>query len=351
MQLTRRQAMIVGALGVATLALYIGLGVVIARRLNALPAPAVLSDLPTPTVTPTATAVATPTPEATPTPTARPPQTRYDLEILEDEANATLRVRRGLAYITLGAYGCALQDLNLAIQLEPGLAEAYVARGEAYFWTKQWSAALSDFAQAVALNEDSADGHAWWGHVLAERGDYAPALGPLYEATSIDPGSDRNHLWLAQALMGAGSIPEAQAEFSWVLALDPRSVEAYVGRGLTRAEERDYEGALADLESALGIAPYEPVALNGKAWLLARYQLTELDLAEELATRAVAGAEHDLATARYLLTLGWIHYLRGDYEEALATLEEAAELATVEGEIVYGEIAEHLEAVRVAQQE
>jgi tetratricopeptide (TPR) repeat protein len=351
MKLTRGQAMIVGALGVATLGLYIALGLVVISQLSALPAPTELADLATPTIGPTRTPAATATPAPTSTPTPLPPQTRYDLQVAQDETNAALRVQRGLAYMTLGAYRFALQDFNVAIELEPGLAEAYVGRGQAHFWMKEWSAALDDFSQAVALNGELAEAYGWQGHVLAERGDYSAALPPLFEATSIDPGSARYHLWLGEALAGAGSIPEAEAEFSWALTLDPRSVEGYVGRGLARAEARDYEGGLADLESALDIAPFEPAALNGKAMFLAWYQLTELDQAEQLALRAIAGADDDLETARYLLTLGWIRYLRQDYQEALATLEEAALLATVEGQIVYEEIAERLEAVRLAQQD
>jgi tetratricopeptide (TPR) repeat protein len=349
MKLTRGQSLIVAALGVATLGLYAGMGLWILSQLSALPAAASLSEIPTPTAGPTATATRSPTLEATPTPTPLPPQTRYDIDLAEDPANPTLRVQRGFAYMTLGAYTFALQDFNTAIELDPSLAEAYVGRGEASFWLKEWSAALTDFSQAVALNDQLADAYAWRGHVLAERGEYAASLGPLYEATSIDPGSARNHVWLGRALLGAGSIAEAQSEFSWALALDPRSIEAYVGRGLARAEARDFEGASADLESALDIAPYEPVALNGKAWFLVWYQLTDLDEAEQLAARAIAGADYDLEMSRYLLTLGQIHYLRGEYEKALGVLEEAALLATVEGEIVYDDIAERLEAVRLAQ--
>ncbi|TET52857.1 MAG: tetratricopeptide repeat protein [Anaerolineales bacterium] len=349
MGFTRRQTIIVAALGVLTLGLYIALGLVVVNRLGALPAAGTHSELPTPTLGPTVTSTATPTPEATATPTPPPPQTRYDLELADDPMNARLRLQRGFAYMALEAYDFALDDFSIALELDPLLAEAYVGRGEAYFHLKQWSAALADFSQALALNPELADAYAWRGYVLSERGEYASALGALYEATYIDVGSARFHLWLAEALAGAGSNPEAQAEFSWTLALDPRSIEAYVGRGLARAEVRDHEGALADLESALEIAPYEPAALNGKAWFLAWYQLTELDEAERLAARAIAGAEGDLETARYLLTVGWIQYLRGEYGEALATLEEAAEMATIEGEVVCAEIVELLEVVRTAQ--
>jgi hypothetical protein len=65
-----------------------------------------------------------------------------------------------------------------------------------------------------------------------------------------------------------------------------------------------------------------------------------------MAQRAAGGAEGDLEKARYLHTLGWVYYQQERYAEAVDRLEEAAELATVEGQVVYGEIVEDLEAVR-----
>ena len=53
--------------------------------------------------------------------------------------------------------------------------------------------------------------------------------------------------------------------------------------------------------------------------------------------------------ARYTHTLGWIYYQQGYLEQAITTLEEAAALATVEGEVVYNEILEHLEEIKAAQ--
>jgi len=84
--------------------------------------------------------------------------------------------------------------------------------------------------------------------------------------------------------------------------------------------------------------PYDPVALNGQAWFWAWYLRDNQGEAERLALRAVAGAEKDFEKARYLYTLGLVYYQQNRYDEAVAALEEAARLATVEGEVVYGEI-------------
>ena len=114
------------------------------------------------------------------------------------------------------------------------------------------------------------------------------------------------------------------------------------------AEEGDLDAAQADIASALNVAPYDPVALNGQAWLYAWYRRDQLGQAEQMARRAVDGAKGDFEKARYLHTLGWVYIQQERYEEAVEILEEAAALATVDGEVVYKEIVEHLEEAREA---
>lgn len=355
MRLTRSQLIIVGVLTMLTVAVWCFLTSVVVRNLGSMSQPAApAADGPLgsqaagePSTTPAPTATATP--PATPTPTLAAPQTRYDLQVARDPESADLRVQRGYAYMALGAYSFAAADFDVAVRLEPTSADAYLGRGEAYFHTKEWSAALMDFEGAIALNPDLADAFAWAGRLYSLRGQHPRALEDLSQAAALEPAGTRNHLWLAEALLRSGDPGGAVAEYGAVLSLDRASVEAYVGRAMALAEQGDLAGAQIDLVTALDITPYDPVALNGQAWFYAWYLHDNLGEAEQLAQRAIAAAEGDFVRARYFDTLGWTYYLQGRYEEAVATLEAAAELATVEGECVYGEIQERLEQARGAQ--
>ena len=178
---------------------------------------------------------------------------------------------------------------------------------------------------------------------------HVPALEALRQAVALDERDAWKHVLLAQALLRSASPEEAKVEYTAALALEPRSIEAYVGRAMAYAEQGDLEAAQADLYSALDISPYDRVALNGQAWVYAWYRHDHLAEAEQLAKRAAAGAEDDLERARYLHTLGWVYYQQDRFIEAVAVLEQAAALATVEGEVVYGEIQEHLEQAKAPQ--
>jgi len=353
MKLTRSQFIVVIVLGVLAVGIFGCLVSIIvwnSRQISQVLAPAVPASPPPaqteqPTVPPTPTA----SPVPTPTPTPIVPQTRYDLQVAGDPDNPALRVQRGYAYMTLGAHAQAIEDFDTAIGLDGRLAEAHVGRGEAAFHLKEWSAALKDFERALALNPDLASAHAWRGYLLSERGKYGLALAPLRQAVALNDTDPWKRVLLAQTLLRSGNPEEAQIEYTTVLSLEVRSVEAYVGRALAQAEQRDFDAAQADLDSAQSIAPYDPVALNGQAWFYAWYRRSHLAEAEQLAQRALARAEDDLERARYLDTLGWVYYKQERYEEALAVLEEATVLATIEGEVVYGEIVEHLEEVEAAR--
>ncbi len=345
MKLTRSQQIVLVVLGVLTIGVY-GCLVSTMVRSSRQASPASLSVAQTeePTSSPTATASPTPTP--TPIPPA--PQTRYDLQVAREPENPTLRLQRGYAYIALDAPTYAIEDFRAAIELDDALAEAYAGRGEALFHIKEWTAAAADFELALALNPDLANAHAWRGYLLSERGRHGPAIEALRQAVELDKVDPWKRTVLAQALLRNGIPGEAKIEYTAALALEGRSTEAYVGRAMAYAEEGDLDAAQADLGSARDVAPHDPVVLNGQAWLYAWYRNDRLPDAEQLAQRAVAGAEDDLQKARHLHTLGWVYYQQERYDEAVATLEEAAALATVEGQVVYGEIVEHLEEAREA---
>jgi tetratricopeptide (TPR) repeat protein len=360
MKLTRSQLIVLIILGATTVWAYVCLASIAAtnsQQLSHVLAP-VTPTLPPPTAVHTAALPSSPSPMATsspaPTPTLTPtpvaPQTRYDLQVAADPENPALRLQRGHAYIALGGYVYAIADFDTAIGLEATLAEAYVGRGEALFYLKAWSAALDDFDRALTLDPNLADAHAWRGRLLTLKGEHTPALAALRQAVTLDETDPQKRLLLAEALLRSGSVEGAQVAYTTALWLKPRSIEGYVGRAMARAEQDDFDAAMADLDSARQIAPYDPVVLNGVARYHAWYQHSNLGEAERLARRAVAGAKGELDQAVYLGTLGWIYCEQGRYGDAVATLEEAAALATVEGEVIYEDIVEYLEEARAAQQ-
>lgn len=356
MRLSRPQIIILIALGALTVGVYVALVGILARNAQQVSQLLTITPASSPSERdgdgPTAAAAATtaappPTPTATATPTATPPapQTRYDLQVASSPDDPALRVQRGYAYMALGAYGSAVADFDVALGLDPRLAEAYLGRGEAHFHLKEWQAAQADFTQALALNPDLAGAYAWSGHLLSQQGQHEAAVGALRKAVELDEVDMQKRLWLGDALLRAGDPRGAELAYTTVLSRESSSVEAYVGRGLAKAEQGALDAAWGDLQVAQGLAPYDGAVLNGLAWFYGRHQ-GDLEQAEALALRSIDRAEGDLERARCLYTLGWVYDRQGRQAEAAGVLEEAALLATVDGSVVYQEIESLMEQVR-----
>jgi tetratricopeptide (TPR) repeat protein len=253
----------------------------------------------------------------------------------------------------MAAYAEAIGDFDHAISAATGvtetLAEAYTGRGQARFHLKEWTVALEDLGQAVALNPDSANAYAWRGHLLAERGEYELGIEALRQAVVLDETDPAKYIWLGQALLRGQRPNEAKEAYSASLSLYAFSVEAYVGRAMAEAAIGDLAAVEANLSHAMSTDPFHPAALNARAWFFAQYEQERLFEAAQLAQQAVDGAKDDLEKARYMHTLGQIYYQQRHHDQAIATLEEAAVLATIEGNVIYNEITEYLAEIKAAE--
>ena len=351
MKLTRSQIITLVVLGVLTMGVYgclVGTVVINSRQGVQPPPTEAATLLPQKTTAPTDTPVPPPTPTITPSPTPIAPQTRYDLQITTSPNDPALRLQRGYAYIELAAYTYAVGDFDAALEADNSLSEAYLGRGIAHFYLKDWSTALDDWKQAQNSNPELAEAFTWRGRVLSLQGKHRLALDELHQAIALDETNPDNHLALADALLRSGEQEKATLEYTTVLSSEVRSVEAYVGRAMALTLQGDFATAEADLKSAEEIAPHDPAVLNAQARFYGWYGRGDLDTAARMAQLAVNGARGDLEKALYLDTLGRIYYDQKRYGEAVTALEQAADLATVEGHVIYTEIPGYLEEAKKA---
>lgn len=125
--------------------------------------------------------------------------------------------RRGVGERLLGRLGDAVKSFSEAIELNPGLAEAYFRRGVCFREMDEEMLALRDFEHAAAIEFDTPRAYFWQGLTWAKMGDYYKAIKAYGEA--ID-----------------------QSE---------RYVPAYVNRGLAYMQLRDYKKAINDFNEAI----------------------------------------------------------------------------------------------------
>jgi tetratricopeptide (TPR) repeat protein len=88
----------------------------------------------------------------------------------------------------LKQYNEALADLNRAVELNPGDAQAITSRSDTYQEMKRYDEALADFNRAIELNPCNAWAIAGRGTTYLEMKRYNEALADLNRALELDPG-------------------------------------------------------------------------------------------------------------------------------------------------------------------
>lgn len=105
--------------------------------------------------------------------------------------------------------------------------------------------------------------------------------------------------------------------------IEPRHWSWFYSRGITHERAGRWDQAEADFLKALELEPGQPFVLNylGYSWI---DRGINLERGREMIEEAVAQRPRD----GYIVdSLGWVHYLLGNYQEAVRHLERAVELS------------------------
>ena len=169
-----------------------------------------------------------------------------DVAVLIDPNLADVRVFRAEALVSLGRNDAALQDLQLAIELDQLRPEAWLLRGNTRFNLGDYRGAASDCSRALDINAESP---AIW--LLRGRGRHQlacfdDAIQDLRQAATLAPDDTETHYWLGMALRDAGHNEPAVAAFTNVISINDRHTAAYVSRGKANAALGNMPAARSD---------------------------------------------------------------------------------------------------------
>jgi tetratricopeptide (TPR) repeat protein len=105
----------------------------------------------------------------------------------DPQEKAALYVRRGQTYRAQGEYVRAISDYNLALQINPYMADAYFHRGNAYRLRRMLKMALSDLNQAINI-EPNHHFYYYRSGVLVQLKRLPEAVADMEEAVRQRPG-------------------------------------------------------------------------------------------------------------------------------------------------------------------
>lgn len=145
---------------------------------------------------------------------------------------------RGNAYIKTGKFCHAIQDYDLAIQLEPNEAAYYLNRANAYYRKNMIGQAISDYTKAIEIKPEWADLYIARGVAYYQRGDLDNAIEDYTMAIKINPRNAYAYNNRGAAYHRKGNLDMAISDYSEALRLSAGFKAAYINRSMAYLKKR-----------------------------------------------------------------------------------------------------------------
>ena len=219
---------------------------------------------------------------------------------------------------------------RLAEYMRPDFSESTLRVGNIFLDFGQYEQAAKAFE---SIGEDDPlflDAQIGISDVMLESGDAEGAIAALRKMAETYPDTRRVHATLGDAFRSEERYGEATHAYNAAADLIPNPGQnswfLYYARGITYERTGRWEEAEADFRFSLSLSPGQPLVLNYLGYSLADMGV-KLDEARAMVESAVERRPND---GFILDSLGWVFYRQGLYEEAVTTLERAAELDPAE---------------------
>ena len=213
-------------------------------------------------------------------------------ELAKDDADAL--ARRGAAAIAAGNYPRALDDLDRACDLAPGVADCFHTRARLKLAMRQPRLALADLDEGLRLDPALAEARFRRASLRLGLADRAGALADLAPLDAELQPSSALRAEMALLYERMDQVPEALRQFDLWIGSHPK------------------DARLADM-------------LNSRCWMRARLNI-DLPLALKDCKEAV---DRDDGAAAHADSLGWIYLRLGDAKKAKAAFDGAIKLETL----------------------
>lgn len=185
---------------------------------------------------------------------------------------------------------------------------------------KQYDAATKRVQQQLQRKPDAAGNHFIEARIYAAQRDWPRAETELRKTIELNADFAAAYDLLVSVYLAANKLPQAISELETLLKKNPSNAAALMIEATVYDKMNDYQKARDTYEKLLALNPDSVSALNNLAYIYAEH-LSQLDRGYELAEKARTLEPNAAEVAD---TLGWILYKRGDYQQALALLQESA---------------------------
>ena len=236
---------------------------------------------------------------------------------------AALHVQRALILAAQNNPAEARHAMEEALRLDPESIEAISGLVSLDLASGKNSAARARIAVEVKTRPDRAELWLIGARVEVLARDFPAAERSLIRATQLDPTLLAAFGLLSQVYVAQGKLDEARRGLEALIYNQPKSVAALTMLGMIAQARNDTDTARTYYKRAIDVDGGAPVAANNLAWLdsEAGENLEQALQLAQVASRALP------KVAEVKDTLGWVHYKRQSFPEAIKALEAAVALA------------------------
>ncbi|KAJ2573990.1 TOM (translocase of outer membrane) complex component [Coemansia sp. RSA 1807] len=224
----------------------------------------------------------------------------------------------------------ALEDLNKALVVEPSHVRSYLRKANLFTEKKDLEEVSSLLDQAHKADSENAETFFQQGQVHFLKQEFEAASNDYKRAAELDPDFVYPRIQLGVVQFKVGKIEEAMATFDEAMKKFPTRSDLYNYYGEVLAEQGGYDSAIGAFEKAIELDNTNPLPYVNQA--ISLFQTSgQPDRALTLIREALkVDPECELAVA----ALSQIYLQMGMFEESLAMLRRAVDLAKSEEEMI-----------------
>lgn len=209
-----------------------------------------------------------------------------------------------------------------------GLAESYFLVASELRLQRNEAAALTAYAKALELDPHKTRIHLEMGTIHFKNRRFAEAVPHLGAAVQAHPDVHNTRRMLSLALIQSRLYEEAVPHLAHLVRTTPNDSKAHLWLGHALIRVRKASDAVYHFRTSLRLEPKSIIAANELAWLLATHSSSKIrNPKEALALASKAAADTKAANAGILDTLAAAQAAAGDFDAAMATIDQAIMLA------------------------
>jgi len=160
-----------------------------------------------------------------------------------------------LLHYQRGEYEEAVRHIDLAIALNPTVAELHNNRGSALKEVRRPEEALASYGNAIALDSNYANAFYNRGNVLKDLQRFEEALADYDRAIALNPDHAESLNNRGIALRGLRRLDEAVASYDRAIALRPADASFFCNRGHVLTDMKRFDAAAASYHQAMALNP------------------------------------------------------------------------------------------------